>query len=62
MMKENEIVIFETADKSISLPVMIENESVWLNRGQISVVAKFATTAADNKKYMVGAYHYDCGI
>lgn len=29
MIKENEIVIFETADKSISLPVMIENESVW---------------------------------
>ncbi|MCB7320827.1 hypothetical protein [Lacrimispora sp. 210928-DFI.3.58] len=36
MMKGNEIVIFETADKSISLPVMIENESVWLNRGQIA--------------------------
>ena len=35
-MKENEIVIFETADKSILLPVMIENESVWLNRGQIA--------------------------
>ncbi len=35
MMKENEIVIFETADKSISLPVMIESESVWINRGQI---------------------------
>lgn len=85
-MKENEIVIFETADKSISLPVMIENESVWLNRGQIaelferdiktigkhinnalkeelseqnSVVAKFATTASDNKKYMVEHYNLD---
>lgn len=86
MMKENEIIIFETADKSISLPVMIENESVWLNRGQIaelferdiktigkhinnalkeelseqnSVVAKFATTASDNKKYMVEHYNLD---
>lgn len=86
MLKENEIVIFETADKSISLPVMIENESVWLNRGQIaelfdrdiktigkhinnalreelseqnSVIAKFATTASDNKKYMVEHYNLD---
>ena len=86
MLKENEIVIFETADKNISLPVMIENESVWLNRGQIaelferdiktigkhinnalreelseqsSVIAKFATTASDNKKYMVEHYNLD---
>lgn len=27
----NEIVIFETEDKSISLPVTLENETVWLN-------------------------------
>lgn len=65
---------------------MIENESVWLNRGQIaelferdiktvgkhinnalkeelseqnSVVAKFVTTASDNKKYMVEHYNLD---
>ena len=75
-----EIILFETKDKSIALPVMVENESVWLNRNQIamlferdiktigkhinnalkeeldeqnSVVAKLATTASDNKKYMV---------
>ena len=34
MTNENEIIIFETEDKSISLPVRIENESVWLNRNQ----------------------------
>ena len=32
----NEIIIFETKDKSISLPVRIENESVWLNRNQMA--------------------------
>ena len=86
MSNENEIIIFETKDKTISLPVRIENESVWLNRKQMaelferdvktigkhinnalkeelseqnSVVAKFATTASDNKKYMVEHYNLD---
>ncbi len=86
MIDENEIIIFETKDKSISLPVRIENESVWLNRNQMaelferdvktigkhinnalreelseqnSVVAKFATTASDNKTYMVEHYNLD---
>lgn len=86
MANENEIIIFEAEDKSISLPVRIENDSVWLNRNQIavlferdvktigkhinnalkeelsglnSVVAKFATTATDNKKYMVEHYNLD---
>ena len=36
MINENEIIIFETKDKSISLPVRIENESVWLNRNQMA--------------------------
>ena len=36
MVNENEIIIFETEDKSISLPVRIENESVWLNRNQMA--------------------------
>jgi len=31
-MKKNEIVIFEADDKSIVLPVAVENETVWLNR------------------------------
>ena len=86
MKNEKEIVLFEAEDKSIALPVMIENESVWLNRNQMaalferdvktigkhinnalkeelaeqnSVVAKFATTASDNKKYMVDHYNLD---
>lgn len=36
MENRNKIIIFETKDKSISLPVRIENESVWLNRIQIA--------------------------
>ena len=36
MKKENEIVIFETKDKSISLPVTISKESTWINRNQMS--------------------------
>ena len=36
MINENEIIIFETKDKSIALPVRIENESVWLNRNQMA--------------------------
>ena len=35
MTKENEIIIFETENKIISLPVMVENEEVWLNKGQM---------------------------
>ncbi|MBQ7775764.1 MAG: virulence RhuM family protein [Lachnospiraceae bacterium] len=35
-MKKNEIVIFETEDKSIVLPVPIEDETVWLNRNQMA--------------------------
>ena len=35
-MKNNEIVIFETSDKCISLPVTVENETVWLNRNQMA--------------------------
>ena len=34
--KENEIVIFEAEDKSISLPVAVGNETVWLNRNQMA--------------------------
>ena len=36
MKKENEIVIFETKYKSISLPVTISKESTWINRNQMS--------------------------
>lgn len=85
-MPTNELVLFESQDKSISLNVPLKNDSVWLNRNQMAelfdrdvktigkhvnsaireelaglpVVAKFATTAADGKTYMVD--YYDLGV
>jgi len=34
--KRNEIVLFETEDKSISLPVEIQDETVWLSVSQMA--------------------------
>ena len=36
MEKNNEIILFETKDKSVVLPVAVENETVWLNRQQMA--------------------------
>lgn len=36
MQKNNEIVIFETEDNQVRLPVTVEDETVWLNRNQMS--------------------------
>lgn len=36
MNKENEIVLFETKDKSVILPVPVDAETVWLNRQQMA--------------------------
>ena len=84
-MPTNELVLFESQDKSISLNVPLKNDSDWLNRNQMAelfdrdvktigkhvnsaireelaglpVVAKFATTAADGKTYMVDYYDLD---
>lgn len=33
---KDEIVIFETEDKRVSLPVMLEQETVWLTRAQMA--------------------------
>ena len=36
-MRENhEIVIFETEDRQIKMPVRVKNDTVWLNRNQMS--------------------------
>ena len=35
-MKENEIIIFETADKSITLPVSVKSDTVWLSANQMA--------------------------
>ena len=36
MKNNNEIVIFETEDKAVTLSVPVEQETVWLNRNQMS--------------------------
>ena len=36
MTKENEIVLFETKDKSVSLPAEVRNETVWLSVSQMA--------------------------
>ena len=84
MNNKNEIILYQT-DNSVELEVFLENETVWLNRQQLSilfdrdiktigkhinnalreelaefsVVAKFATTAADGKMYQVEYYNLD---
>ena len=84
-MADNQLVLFESKDKNITLNVPLRNDSVWLNRNQMAelfdrdvktigkhvnnaireeldglpVVAKFATTAADGKIYMVDYYDLD---
>lgn len=37
-MKKNEIVIFETEDKLITIPVAVENETVWLTANQMALL------------------------
>lgn len=34
----NEIILFESADKSVSLSVPVQNETVWLNRQQMAAL------------------------
>lgn len=36
--EKTEIVLFETKDKSVSLPVEIKNETVWLSVAQMAVL------------------------
>ena len=83
MDNQGEIILYQP-DNEVKLEVRMENETVWLNRGQIaelfardvktigkhvnnalkeelkgiSVVAKFATTAADGKVYQVEYYKF----
>ena len=55
----NKIVIYQSEDGKTQLDVKLEGETVWLNRQQLSVVAKFATTAADGKNYQVEYYNLE---
>ena len=86
-MNNSDIVLFETKDSSVILPVRMTGDTVWLNRSQMaelferdvktigkhinnalreevdrSVVAKFATTAADGKTYQMEYYNLDMTI
>ena len=71
--KKEEIILYQP-DNEVRLEVRLEDETVWLNRQQlsvfkhvnnalkeelagISVVANFATTAADGKTYQVDYYN-----
>ena len=38
MQEKNEIVIFETEDKLVTLPVAVEHETVWLSANQMAVL------------------------
>ena len=33
---KNEIILFETEDQSITLPVQVTSDTVWLNRNQLA--------------------------
>ena len=33
---KNEIILFETEDRSITLPVQVTADTVWLNRNQLA--------------------------
>ena len=35
-MKENELILFESQDKTVVLPVQMKDETVWLNRNQMA--------------------------
>ena len=83
---ENQIEIYTTSDNETAVEVRFDQETVWLNRKQLSllfdrdvktigkhvnnvfkegeldeksVVANFATTAADGKTYQVAHYNLD---
>lgn len=85
VMNKGEIIIYQTADGSTSLDVKLEQDTIWINRQQMtelfdrdiktigkhinnalkeelrnaSVVAKFATTAADGKVYQTEHYNIE---
>jgi prophage maintenance system killer protein len=85
MEEENKIIIYQTPNGETAIDVKLENDTVWLNRHQLSqlfdrdiktigkhinnalkeelkdipVIAKFATTASDNKTYYVDYYNIE---
>ena len=84
MQNRQELILFQSSDEKVSIPVMPDQDTVWLTRLQLaelfdrdvktigkhinnalkeevdsSVVAKFATTAADGKTYQTEHYNLD---
>jgi len=84
--QKSEIIIYQTENNDIRIQTLLQDETVWLNRQQLSmlfdrdvktigkhlnnifdegelqrnsVVANFATTAADDKTYQVEYYNLD---
>ena len=51
MKKTNEIVLFETEDRSITLSVPVEQETVWLTQEQMSELFE---TARSSIAYHIG--------
>lgn len=57
-MAEKELVLFESADKSVSLSVPFENDTVWLNQNQMielfqrdqSVISRHIKNVFDEKE------------
>ena len=63
MENEGENILYQP-DNEVKLEVRLEDETVWLNRQQLSVlfdrdIKNFATTAADGKTYQVEYYNLD---
>lgn len=84
MLNKREMVLFQSSDEKVTIPVMLDQDTVWLTRFQLaelfdrdvktigkhinnalkeevdsSVVAKYATTAADGKTYQTEHYNLD---
>ena len=55
----NELIIFEAKDKSVSIPVQVDSETVWLNRNQIAELFDRDVKTYENKrKFLLRAtYH-----
>lgn len=59
-MDKNEIVIFETEDKMITIPVAVGNETVWLNRNQMAeLFDRDVKTIGKTQTHMTEYYNLD---
>ena len=54
MTKENEIVLFETKDKRITLPVEVKDETVWLSVSQMAQL--FDREESNIRRYVLNVF------